>query len=223
MPAETLSLALAASIYPPALAVVIALGRGADVRLRVVLLVIAAYLTTLVTGSLMLFLFTELGATSAQVRTPSAVLYLLGGIVVLWLAARLRRPREQPERADGRPGAVRSPSRTDRYLESRRLVLLLGVILYVVPSPIFVGAVKSIADTKASSGTQLAYLAVALLVMLWLIELPMLALIVAPARSVVVLEEVNAWFARHGRALASTAATAVGVYLIVVGLVELIG
>jgi hypothetical protein len=39
---EAVSLALAASIYPPALAAVIALGRGVEVRLRVVLFVIAA-------------------------------------------------------------------------------------------------------------------------------------------------------------------------------------
>jgi hypothetical protein len=59
MPPEAVSLALAASIYPPALAAVIALGRGVEVRLRVVLFVIAAYCTVLVTGALMLFLFTN--------------------------------------------------------------------------------------------------------------------------------------------------------------------
>ncbi len=50
MPAEAVSLALAASIYPPALAVVIALGRGTQVRLRVLLLVVAAFFTVLLTG-----------------------------------------------------------------------------------------------------------------------------------------------------------------------------
>jgi hypothetical protein len=40
MPPEAVSLALAASIYPPALTAVIALGRGVEVRLRVVLFVI---------------------------------------------------------------------------------------------------------------------------------------------------------------------------------------
>jgi hypothetical protein len=35
MPSQTIALALGASIYPPAVAAVIALGRGADVRPRV--------------------------------------------------------------------------------------------------------------------------------------------------------------------------------------------
>lgn len=64
MPPEAISLALAASIYPPALAVVIALGRGAQVRLRVLLLVVAAFLTVLLTGLLMLLLFNEAAVTS---------------------------------------------------------------------------------------------------------------------------------------------------------------
>src|SRR5271166_772279 len=92
MPSGVLSLALAASIYPPALAAVIALGRGSDVRLRVVLYVAGALCTVFVTGSLMLFLFNELGATSSQQRTVSSGLYIAGGVALLWLAARLRHP-----------------------------------------------------------------------------------------------------------------------------------
>jgi hypothetical protein len=215
MPPEALSLALAASIYPPALAAVIALGRGSDVRLRVLLLVAAAYITVLVTGALILFLFTETGLTSKQARTPSAALYVLGGVVLLWLATRLRRP---PTRAAGPSGV---PSRSARYLGSRRLVVLLGVILYVVPSPIYLGALKAIADTHAAAVQQLSYLLLTLVVMLWIIELPALLVIVYPARGARVLERVNAWFAQHWRALATAAALGTGAYLIVVGLMEL--
>jgi len=217
VPPEAVSLALAASIYPPALAAVIALGRGVEVRLRVVLFVIAAYCTVLVTGVLMLFLFDELDATRKQVITPTAALYVAGGSVLLLVAAHLRRhpPRISPQRT-GR-------SRIDRYLESRWLVVVLGVILYVVPSPIFAGAVKAIADTNVSTGQELAYLARMLLIMLWLIELPMLMLIVFPRHSVVALERVNAWFASHGRRLLVLASGGLGIYLIVVGVVELAG
>jgi hypothetical protein len=215
MPPEAVSLALAASIYPPALAAVITLGRGVEVRLRVVLFVIAAYYTVLVTGALMLFLFDELDATRKQVITPTAGLYVVGGSLLLFVATRVRRdpPRGSPQHT-GR-------SRIDRYLQSRRLVVVLGVILYVVPSPIFVGAVKAIADTNVSSGQKLAYLAQILLLMLWLIELPMLMLIAFPKHSVGALELVNAWFATHGRKLIALASAGLGIYLIVVGVVEL--
>jgi len=219
VPSEALSLALAASIYPPALAAVIALGRGVDVRLRVFLLVIAAYLPGFVTGSLMLLLFQDLGATSQQQHTVSAGLYIVAGVALVWVAIRLRRPRpDKPKSTSSSSG----PSRTERYLESRRLVLLLGVVLYVVPSPIYVGAVKAIADAKDSTATQLAYLAVIVLIMLWMIEVPMLMLLAFPHRASSALESINDWFARHGRMVAVVAAAGAGAYLIGVGLVDLL-
>jgi Sap-like sulfolipid-1-addressing protein len=216
VPTEALSLALAASIYPPAVAVVIALGRGADVRLRVFLLVTAALLTVFITGSLMLLLFDELGATSQQQRSISSGLYILGGAALVWLALRLRHP------GPAKPKTETGPSKTERYLESRRLVLLLGVILYVVPSPIYVGAVKAIANSNASTAQELAYLAVTVLVMLWMIEIPMLMLLAFPQRASAALESINAWFARNGRLVAIIAAAGAGAYLITVGLIELL-
>jgi Sap, sulfolipid-1-addressing protein len=218
MPSEALSLALAASIYPPAVAAIIALGRGTDVRLRVVLMVLAALLTVFVTGSLLLLLLNDLGATSDTQLTVSAWLYLAGGLALVVLAVWLRRrpPKETPKQPSG-------GSKTERYLESRRLVLLLGVILYVVPSPIYLGAVKAIADAKVSTPTQLVYLAVVALVMLWMIELPMLVLLAFPRGGSSALESVNDWFVRNGRLVAVIAAAGAGLYLIGVGLVELIG
>lgn len=226
MPSEALSLALAASIYPPALAAVIALGRGAEVQLRVVLFAIAAYFTVFAVGVGILLLFTEAGATGKQVRTPGAGLYIAGGVVLLLLAARLRRQAAEPRpsksagAAESAGAAKSQGSKTERYLETRRGILLLAIVLYVVPSPIFVGAIKSIADTHASTATQLGYLALTLVVMLWLIELPILLLIAFRERTLSALERINAWFGANWRHLAALAAAALGVYLLIVGLLE---
>ena len=99
---------------------------------------------------------------------------------------------------------------------------MLGVILYVVPSPIFAGAVKAIADTNVSAGQELAYLAQMLVIMLWLIELPMLMLIAFPRHSVGTLEQANTWFASNGRRLLVLASGGLGIYLVIVGVVELV-
>lgn len=270
MPAQALVLALAASIYPPAVAAVIAFGGGAEVRSRVFVFVLAGVLVTYAVGALILYALVELGATGARHLSPGAGVEVALGVLLLLLALRLHRHRPVPAPADGAPAvggapaassdqmdgapaaggvfagkdvspedaaqaasaqatvtqaaaASGSPSKIERYLQSRRLAFALGILLYVLPSPIYIGAVKAIADAGLSTADELLALLATVVVMLWMIELPMLMLLVVPARATATLERVNLWFVRHGRSLAIVAAVAVGVYLIVTGLVHLLG
>jgi hypothetical protein len=215
MPPQALALALAASIYPPAVLAVIALGRGSQVRSRVLAFVLAAALITYVVGTIVLFLLDEVGATGPHHLTPSAALDLGFGVLLLGFAVYLRRKQPPPEKPKG-------TSKIDRYLQSTRLAFVLGITLYVLPSPIYIAAVKEISDAKLSTGGKLLGLLVTVAVMLWLIELPMLALLLFPARASDSLEQINAWFTRRGRLLAVLACAAAGVYLIIKGLVNLI-
>jgi hypothetical protein len=219
VPAQALELALAASIYPPALLAVIALGRGPQLRSRVVAFVLAAALVTYAMGVLMLFVLDELGATGPHHWTPGGAFDLALGVALIGLAIYLRRKRRDASAAKTPSG----PSKIERYLESRRLAFVLGLTLYVLPSPIYVAAVKTIADANLSSSSELLDLAVTVAVMLWLIELPMLMLLAVPERAAGALERANLWFTEHGRLLAVIVSAGVGVYLIVKGLVGLIG
>ena len=215
MPPQALALAFAASIYPPAVAAVIALGRGSQVRSRVLAFVSAAVAVTYATGVLTLFVLSDVGATGLH-YTPSAALDLVLGALLLALAVRLRHPRRPRVKSNG-------DSKVERRLQSRRLAFVLGLTLYVLPSPIYIGAVKTIADAQLSTSDQLVALAVTLAVMLWLIELPMLLLLLVPERASNALEQVNAWFTQNGRRLAMLACVGAGLYLIAKGLVGLIG
>jgi hypothetical protein len=220
MPPQALALAFAASIYPPAVAAVIALGRGTDVRPRVLAFVLAAGLVTYAVGAVILYALVELGATGSHHLTPGAWVDVALGVLLMLLALRLHRRRPDPAAAVPVSGA---PSKIERYLKSRRLAFVLGIVLYVLPSPIYIGAVHAIADANLSTSGELASLVGVVAVMLWLIELPMLMLLVIPDRAASALERINLWFAQHGRSLAIVASAAVGVYLIVKGLVHLIG
>ncbi len=219
MPSQALALALAASIYPPAVAAVIALGRGADVRPRVLAFVLAAWLVTYAMGVLILYVLIELGVTGPHHLTPGGAIDVALGVLLILLAIRLHRKRPDPAAAAKPSG----PSKIERYLESRRLAFVLGITLYVLPSPIYIGAVKAIADANLSTSAELVDLVAVVVLMLWLIELPMLMLLVVPDRAAGTLESVNLWFARNGRSVGIAASVAVGVYLIVKGLVDLIG
>ena len=106
---QALSLALAGSIYPPAVAAVIALGRGPQVRSRVFAFVFAAALVTYASGVLLLFLFDELGVSTPGRPTPGAAIDIALGVALVLLAIYLRRKR--PARA-----TAGKSSKVERYL-----------------------------------------------------------------------------------------------------------
>lgn len=216
MPPQALALALAASIYPPAVLAVIALGRGTQVRARVLAFVLAAAGVTYAVGALVLFLLNDIGATGPHHLTPSAALDLGLGVLLMGFALYLHHKQPAPAKPQG-------TSKIERYLQSTRLAFVLGVTLYVLPSPIYIAAVKEVSDAKLSDGGKLLGLLVTVAVMLWLIELPMLGLLLYPARASSSLERINAWFAGRGRLLAVLACAAAGAYLSAKGLVNLIG
>ena len=100
---------------------------------------------------------------------------------------------------------------------------MLGVTLYVLPSPIYIAAVKTLADAQLSKSGELLALLVTVAVMLWLIELPMLMLLAFPNRAAGLLERSNQWFTEHRRQLGVAISAGVGLYLIVKGLADLLG
>jgi hypothetical protein len=224
MPPQALELALAASIYPPAVLAVIALGRGPQLRSRVVVFVLGAVLITFVLGVLMSLVLDELGATGPHHWTPGGAFDLALGVALIGLAVYLRRKR--PDATDTKTNGTKNasgPSKIERYLESRRLAFVLGVTLYVLPSPIYIAAVKTIADAQLSTSSELLALAATVAVMLWLIEAPMLMLLAMPDRASGLLERANLWFTEYGRLLAVLVSAGVGLYLTIKGLAALIG
>jgi hypothetical protein len=224
MPPQALELALAASIYPPAVVAVIALGRGPQLKSRVVVFVLGAVLITFALGVLMSLVLDELGATGPHHWTPGGAFEEALGVALIGLAVYLRSKRpEETDTDTADTETVSGPSKIERYLESRRLAFVLGVTLYVLPSPIYVAAVKTIADAQLSTSSELLALAVTVAVMLWLIEVPMLMLLAMPDRASGLLERANLWFTENGRLLAVLVSAGVGIYLTIKGLVTLIG
>jgi hypothetical protein len=135
MPVQALALALAASIYPPAVAAMI----------------------TYALGTVMLFVLAELGATRSLHRTPSAAVDVALGVLLVILAVYLSRKRPKAPKASG-------GSKIERYLRSRRLAFVLGLTLYALPSPIYVVKEVADAKLS-TSGQLLALLAIVALML----------------------------------------------------------
>ena len=125
-----------------------------------------------------LFLFEGLGATHASNRSASAGVDLGLGVLLLALAVRLQLKRAKPH--DAHTSKSSESSKIDRYLHSRRLAAVLGVTLYLGVSPIYIAAVKSVADAHVATSLEPLDLLAIVAVMLWLIELPLLLLVIIP-------------------------------------------
>jgi hypothetical protein len=100
---------------------------------------------------------------------------------------------------------------------------VLGITLYALPSPQYIGAVKALADANLRKGNEMIALAVMVAVMLWMVELPTLMLLVAPERATRTLDTVNGWFAGRGRQIVVLLLAGIGGYLTLNGLLHLLG
>ncbi len=216
MPPEALALAFTASIYPPAVAAVIAFGRGSDVRLRVAVFVLAAAITTYAVGALLLFVLVDLGVGARQHKSLGPGVDIAIGVLLIFLAVRLRRPSPGAEDRHGpievSTATCRAPAWPPCLASSSTSFPRRSTSAPSPPSP----------ARRARPPTSLLDLVAVVVVMLWLIEVPMLMLVAVPDKAVATLERVNAWFAAHGRALAVLVSAAAAIYFIVKGLADLL-
>ena len=114
------------------------------------------------------------------------------------------------------------PGRVQRRLErGTAAAFVVGIGLNVFPGVLPFVALGHIAELDYSlAGTMLA-LAGFYVVMFALIEVPLVAYLLAPDSTAARTARFNAWLDRHGPALAVWALAACGVYLVVRGLIGL--
>jgi len=223
--ANILVLAFAAAIYPTLLAIVlVALRRPRPARL------LAAYLAGgmivgLACGCIIVFALKGSGVTTED-RTVSPAIDIAVGVLAIALAvtlargldprpARLKR-RKQEARAEGKESwTTRAVSR-----DSLKLAFVLGVVLDL-PSLWYLIALKDIADSGSSPGVQVLMIVIFNLIMFLLVEVPLVAYVVAPERAQETVGRLNDWLHDHARPLTEGIAGTVGAYLVVKGIVAL--
>lgn len=122
--------------------------------------------------------------------------------------------------------AARRPPRKKPKRARRREVGLLTVIVLGVavgsPSPLYLTALHSVAKGDPSTATATFDVVLMAVLVLLLAEIPIVTFLLAPQRSTDVLQASNAWLARHGRLIGVGAASVVGLYFFIHGLVHLV-
>jgi MYXO-CTERM domain-containing protein len=217
---SALPLALSAALYPPALLVLLLLLAGKHPRRLVAAYFAGAALLTVSAGLLGLALLKGAGLTTQDSSTASGWVYIVIGLLLLALAAwawrrRARPPQEKPKDAGAPRGRIADWSR--RATTSQKWAFVLGVAMFL-PSPLYLLAIKDIADSGASTSSNvLAVLICALAVMLF-VEIPLVALFIRPAGVAAKLARVESWLKRNGWSIASILALAAAIYAIVEGI-----
>jgi hypothetical protein len=180
-------------------------------------------LTTISEGLVIVFVLegTSLGSSRPSVGGWGNV---IGGCVAI-LAAYVLRAREARSR-DQRPaaqGAVKKTSRTERMIEDGGLyAFAAGVILNVFPGVFPLIALRNISSLSYGNSAKILLIVGLYLCTFALIEIPLVGLLVAPARVEPWVRGLNSWLDRNGKRVGIDLLGIVGLALLARGIVQLV-
>jgi hypothetical protein len=211
--ASAIPLALAACVYPPAIAVLIYyLSRDPGRRL-VVAYYAGAFAVTLVVGIVGVVVLGEADINPRLHPTPSAAIDVALGLAMLGAAVAVA--RHKPPRADDKkPRKPRSASTWGAGL--------LGAAMYGAPSLFYVGAIKEVADANPSLGAAVLTALLLTVCVLLFIEVPIALYLVFPVPTRAKLSAFDAWAHRNGPLLLTGGFAVASLYLLGLGLLRLV-
>jgi hypothetical protein len=219
---EALPLALGAAVYPPALLVLLLFTSRPEPRPRVLAYFAGAALLTLGAGLFALGLLSGAGLTAQDSRSASACVYLVVGLLLLAVAdwAWRQQARERGEAA----GAIRTgrlAEWSEHAATSRSWAFFLGLVMFL-PSPMYLLAVKGIADSGDSTPSKMLAVAICAIGVLLFVEVTLVAMFIVPGGVASGLGRVHGWLGRNGWTLVAALGLIGGIYAIVKGIDALV-
>src|SRR5689334_9391322 len=213
---EYFLLALASTVWPILIVVVIAALRTSRPERLLVAFLAGGLLATISIGLVLVnVLDTTSVGTRRQSQAPAAV-SIAAGVLALIAAAAVRRSRPKV-----RSGQKRPSFDADHYLSNVRLAFAAGVVLNILPGFFPFVALVGIAKGQFSFAAEFVLVAFFYVIMFAFVEVPLVGYALAPTRTEILTTRFNAWLDRNGRLLATYALAVVGIYLIVRGVVAL--
>jgi Sap, sulfolipid-1-addressing protein len=179
-------------------------------------------LTTISEGLVIVF---ALEGTTVGSSRPSVGGWanLIGGCVAL-LAAYLLRARAARRRNEqpAEPTPLKKTSRTERMIEDGGpYAFAAGVVLNVFPGIFPLIALRNISALSYGNGAKILLIVGLYLCTFALIEVPLIGLLVAPARVEPMVRGLNQWLDRNGKRIGIDLLAIVGLFLLARGVVQL--
>ncbi len=224
--------AFAAAVFPTLLAGVIVILQFRDPKPLLVAFLLGGWLMSLACGLVIVFALRGAFSTgSVKTGSPAVNLAAGGASVIAALVIWLRRHRggvpvwrwrRRGERSGSEPDdGDRAPSRLERFLRrgSMPAAFLVGALLNP-PGIWYLIALKDIAARNYHPVTVILLLVLFNAVMFVLAEVPLIGFLVSPERTTLQVRAFQRWLLAHLRPVAAGVAMAMGVYLIIKGLVS---
>jgi hypothetical protein len=185
---------------------------------------LGAYLTSITLGLVIVFSLSSSSATSTTQNTISPAVDVTLGVILLAISFALFsgrwERRKERKRARDADKPDKPPPRWQRELSkgSPRITFAIGALL-TLPGGSYLAGLDHI--DKLDSPTPVTVLLVIgfNVVMLWLLEVPLAAFIVAPDWTPRAIDRVKAWVGRHAHTFAVRGSAAIGALLVIKGVV----
>jgi hypothetical protein len=216
MPVQAIPLALAASLYPLGIAALVLLTEAVRPRAKLAVFLAGAAACVLPTGFIVVFALHGAGLQLDSKETARDGLRLALGVVLmvaaLVIARRPRRPQDH------------QPSRAMRLARQGGLpaVLVAAIVLYVLPSPVYLAALQVVGTTKMDTAAMAVWVVIVVALVLITVEIPVLLFLLAPGWTVPRLQAVNTWLGRNGHRLLVAVVGLIGLWVFIDGLAGLL-
>jgi Sap, sulfolipid-1-addressing protein len=224
---QVILLSLTASLNPTLVAattVMLLLERPSRLMIGYLL---GAYMTSITLGLVIVFSLSNSSTTNTTENTLSpAIDIALGGLALaaafILYTGRYERLREtRRTRKAGKPD--KGPPRWQRELSkgSARTTFVVGALL-TLPGASYLAGLDQIHKLKYSTTVTVLLVIGFNLVMLWLLEVPLASFLVAPEWTPRAIERAKLWVSRHAHVFAVRGFAAVGLLLVIKGIVGLV-
>ena len=224
---QVILLSLTASLNPTLVAattVMLLLERPTRLMLGYLL---GAYMTSITLGLVIVFSLSGSSASNTTENTISPAVDIGLGAIAMAISFVLYTGRHErvKERRRARKAAKpdKGPPRWQRELSkgSARTTFIVGALL-TLPGASYLAGLDQIHKLKSSTTVTVLLVVGFNLVMLWLLEVPLASFVVAPEWTPRAIERTKLWTSRHAHTFAVRGFAAVGLLLIIKGIVGLV-
>jgi hypothetical protein len=186
-----------------------------------------AYMTSITLGLIIVFSLSDSSAANTTKNTISPAIDIGLGAIFLAIAfvlytgrAQRIRERRQAKKAE-KPD--KGPPRWQRELSkgSARTTFVVGALL-TLPGGSYLAGLSNIHKLDESTAVTVLLVIGFNIVMLWMLEVPAVSFLIWPEATPRAIERTKAWVSRHAHAFAVRGCAAIGILLVIKGVIGLI-